>query len=151
MNHTKMEELFEDYSQKRKMAISFEQFVSFAAFYPSLMVLQSDGRIDEEEWQYLNQLAVGLVKVYQTKYKFEEEEADLKKIFIDEFKYLVDSFDEWERKFIPALQQHLENNVNDKEEVVSALYLFADASNGISEKEETMIDHLKKELHLNES
>ena len=150
MTNTKLEELFEDYSQMRKLEVSYEQFVSFAAFYPSLMVLQSDGRIDEEEWEYLNQLAVGLVKVYQTKFKFEEEGEDLKKMFINEFKFLVSSFDEWERKFIAALKEHLNNNENDKQEVISALYLFAEASNGISDKEQTMIEHLKKELQLNE-
>jgi hypothetical protein len=149
MEQFTLEPLFEEYVEKRKLNISYEQFTSFAAFYPSLMVLHSDGRVDNDEWAYLSQLATGLVRVYQSRFKFEEEADELKQVFMDEFHYLLSTFDEWERKFITALKYHLGVHTKDKQVVNAALYLFAEASEGISEKEYIMIEHLQQQLNLN--
>jgi hypothetical protein len=143
-------QLYEDYCGERKLSISFEQFVSFSAFYPSLLVISTDGDVDKEEWEYVEKLSESLVNLFVSKHKSVEEIRDWKQTFINEFKYLLGSFEKWERLFIGALRQHLENNPQDKFEVAGAMHLFAEASEDVSEKEQIMIEYLKKELNLNE-
>ena len=145
-----LRQLFEEYSETRKLSISFEQFVSFTAFYPSLLVIATDGHVDEEEWEYVEKLSESLVNLFVSKHKSEAEIRDWKQTFNNEFKYLLDSFETWERRFIAALREHLAHNPQDKFEVAGAMHLFAEASEDVSEKEHVMIEHLKKELNLNE-
>jgi uncharacterized tellurite resistance protein B-like protein len=148
MENSLITELFEEYTSKRRLLVSVEQFILFAAFYPSLLVVSSDGRVDEEEWEYVHKLSETLVNLFVRKNISREESEDMKQTLREEFRYLLGSFEAWERKFTAALKQHLQTHPADKPEVTSAMYLFAEASEGISDKEQSMIDHLKRELNI---
>jgi hypothetical protein len=149
MEKLTLPELFQEYAEKRNINITYEQFVSFVAFYPSLLIIASDELVDEEEWEYVYKLSESLVSLFVHKIQPETAEM-LKTIFKNEYKYLLGSFEVWEGKFLIALKDHLKKNPHDKFEVVGAMYLFAEASNAIDDKEQQMIARLKKELELND-
>jgi hypothetical protein len=145
--HT-LEDLYEEYIESRKLRITFSQFTHIVHFYPILLIISTDGRVDEKEWKYVQMLSNNLGDLYHKDITDPELLNDLKAMYLNEFKYLLMNFDSWERKFMKTLRQYLTGEPEKKEEIVQSLYLFASVSNGIHEKEEIMIEHIKKELGL---
>jgi uncharacterized tellurite resistance protein B-like protein len=145
--HT-LEDLYEEYIDSRKLRITFSQFTHMVHFYPILLIISTDGKVDEKEWKYVQMLSNNLGDLYHTDIKDAELLNDLKEMYLNEFKYLLMNFDTWERKFMKTLRQHLAENPEKKEEVLQAMYLFASVSDGIHEKEEIMIEHVTKELGI---
>jgi hypothetical protein len=141
-------DLYEEYTESRKINLTFDQFTSLTMFYPTLLVLYTDGQIDEQEWKYIKHLANNLTDSLIPPVTDPELVIDLKKTYFNELQYLLQHLDAWERKFIKTLKNHLKDYPQKKASVVKFLYLFAAASEGICEKEEIMIEHLKKELAL---
>ncbi len=146
-----LENLYEEYIEKRKLTLSSDQFTHLVYFYPVLLIISTDGSIDDKEWNYMQRLSNNLGDLYLKDITDEELLKDLKALYLNEFKYLLMNFDTWERKFMKTLKHYLKENPDKKEEVLQNLYLFASVSNGIHEKEEVMIEHVKKELGLEHS
>jgi tellurite resistance protein len=140
--------LYIEYTEHRRIKLTFEQFSVFITFYPALLVAHTDGVIDENEWQLLKGLADNLAVLTVRKGADKEELKDLKQLFFSEFAYLIKHFDLWERKFIKALKNYLVDQPKESEAVIKVIYSLADASNGICDKEKVMIEHLQHELGL---
>ncbi len=145
--HT-LEDLYEEYIESRKLRISFSQFTHIVHFYPILLIISTDGKVDDKEWKYVQKLSNNLGDLYLKDITDAELLSDLKAMYLNEFKYLLMHFDTWERKFMKTLRNYLVQSPEKKEEILQAVYLFASVSDGIHEKEEVMIEHVKKELGI---
>lgn len=141
------ESLLQEYHKIRKSNLSIDQFTYILKIYPSLLVCMSDGKLDDAEWHGVINISKGLALLYidhQPDSKAEEIEV----LFRTEFKYLLENIDRWEKKFINALNNYLESHPDEKEFVYEAMYLFANASDGISHEEQGTIDKLASRLAL---
>jgi hypothetical protein len=69
-------------------------------------------------------------------------------IYRAEFRHLVRNLDRWQDKFLAALKDYFNENDTSKEFVVETMYLFASASDGVSEEENNVIEFLTTELGL---
>lgn len=141
------ETLFNEYLSVRKSNLTIDQFTYVLKIYPSLLVCMSDGKLDKEEWNGILNISKGLALLYldQTP-NVEAEKVEI--LFRTEFRYLIENIDKWEKKFINTLKSYLETNPDDKEFVYEAMYLFANAADGISHEEQRSIDHLASRLSL---
>ncbi len=141
-------ELYEEYLELRKIKLSFEQFLAFVTYYPALLVAKTDGEVDEKEWSLLQSLAIQLATDTVSPQADKEELKDYIHLFFDEFQYIMDHLDLWDRKFIKVLRQLVANNTLITETVEAAVASLASASKGVCEKENTMIEYLRIELNL---
>ena len=139
--------LLQEYLKIRKSNLSIDQLTYIVKIYPSLLVCMSDGKLDDAEWHGVLNISKGLALLYldqQPNAKAEEIEV----LFRTEFKYLLENIDRWEKKFINTLSNYLEEHAEDKEFVFEAMYLFANAADGISHEEQRTIDRLASRLSL---
>ncbi len=139
--------LYEEYTVERYIEMSEQQFASFVAFFPTLLVAASDGIVDREEWLYCKKLASGLGHSYKEG-DSEEAAENLTLLYRGEFKYLIKNLQDWEEKFLNALKTYLAANEHAKKFVAETLYLFAEASSGVSQEEMDKINYLEKTLEL---
>jgi hypothetical protein len=143
--------LYEEYTEQRKLNITFDQFTFLLTSYPALLIVSTDGKVDIKEWNYLKKRSDDLAELLLPKETDPELISDLKNMLLDEFKYLLMNFDTWERKFMKTLKNYLQEKPELKRSILESIYLFASVSEGICEKEEVMIEHLRKELDIEES
>ena len=64
----------------------------------------------------------------------------------DEFKYLLQHLEDWESKFLSALKAYLQQHPFVREFISETLYLFAEASHGVSQEEMDKINQIEKSL-----
>jgi hypothetical protein len=140
--------LYNQYKQERDLKLNVEQFESFLAFFPALLVVASDGIVDKEEWLYCRKMASGLGNSFSEDSMSMEETQKLTIIYRAEFKYLLDNLDKWEERFLDTLKIYLDHNSYAKEFVNETAHLFAQASDGISDEERETINILEKRLDL---
>ncbi len=144
---TQVEQLLDEYKKVRNIDLSLEQFTYILNLYPSLIVCMCDGVLDKEEWDGVLRTAKGLTLEYTSSREPEEAEK-LEQSFRTEFRYLLDNIDKWQKKFLNALKNHIAGNKLDKEFVLESMYLFANASDGISAIEQETIEQLSQRLAL---
>jgi len=141
-----LDQLHQEYCKERSLQLSGEQFSLFVAFFPSVLVAASDGIVDKEEWLYCKKLARGLgLASDQDEMDSPEKQSH---VYKDEFKYLLKNLERWEDKFLDSLREYLSENEFAKEFVSETIYLFAEASKGVSQEEMDKINHLEKRLDL---
>ena len=140
-------DLYQEYTKERFLDMTEQQFGSFLAFFPTLLVAASDGIVDRDEWLYCKKLASGLGHSY-SEGDSEEAAENLTLMYRGEFRYLLKNLAAWEDKFIEALKPYLEVNDHAKQFVTETLYLFAEASAGVSQEEMDKINFLEKTLDL---
>ena len=143
-----LELLYKEYTQTRKIDLTFEQFTALATFFPALLVISTDGEVDNEEWNYIDRLGFDMCDSFAQNGMSPQELKDLKKLFKREIHFLQENFDTWERKFIKALKSYLIEHEGCKEEILENIYQSASVSEGICEKEKVMIEYLKQELGI---
>jgi hypothetical protein len=143
-----LDELYLEYSKVRNIDINKEQFIYILNLFPALLVVLSDGMVDGEEWKTVKKLANILGKEFATTDLGMEKEENLTLIYKSEFKYLLKNREVWEKKFLETLKAYFTKNQSSKEFVLETMFLFANASNGISLEEDKMIDKLTSELGL---
>jgi len=148
-SHQKVESLYNAYLAAHQNTLTEEQFNSLLIFFPALLVVASDGVVDDEEWMYVKYLA----KFMSDSFKYqgdvtESERKELEALFLENLKYLLESLDTWEEKFIDTLRDYLEDTPELKEDVLEILHLFAEASEGTSDEEQEVIDKLVQRLGL---
>ncbi len=144
---SQVDHLFEEYLKIRKINITSSQFMYLLNLYPSLLVCMSDGVLDKEEWEGVLRIADGIAEAY-VESPDREERQRMAQLFRTEFRYLLENIDRWKKKFLNALKSHLDNSTDDKEFVLEAMYLFANAADGISDVEQTLIEELSERLSL---
>lgn len=145
---SKIDQLFKEYTQERFIKLNKEQFVYIVNLFPALRVVMSDGIVDQEEWITVKRLAKILGDEFASDDLGEEKEENLMLIYRAEFRHLIKNLDKWQDKFLAALKDYFNENEPSKEFVVETMYLFASASDGVSEEENEVIEYLTKELGL---
>jgi tellurite resistance protein len=145
---SKIDQLFKEYTQQRFIKLNREQFVYIVNLFPALRVVMSDGIMDQEEWVTVKRLAKILGDEFASEDLGEEKEENLMLIYRAEFRHLLKNLDQWQAKFLSALKDYFNENDTSKEFVVETMYLFASASDGVSEEENEVIEFLTKELGL---
>ncbi len=143
-----LDELYEQYTRARKIELTFEQFTALATFFPSLLVISTDGEVDAEEWHYIDRLTESMCETFRKDGLTPQEMKDLKKLFQREIHFLQENFDTWERKFTKALKGYLASNNDCKASVLDNIYHSASVSEGICDKEKVMIEYILKELGM---
>lgn len=141
------EVLLEEYHKVRKSDLSIEQFTYILKIYPSLLVCMSDGKLDKEEWDGVLNISKGLALLYLDQMPNTNAEK-VENLFRTEFRYLLENIDKWEKKFLNTLKNYLDEHHDEKEFVYEAMYLFANAADGISHEEQRAIDELSSRLSL---
>jgi|GEM_PF-1439112 len=148
---SEIEKLYEDYSYKRGLNISLDQFMLFAEFFPAVLVILSDGIVDDQERIYLDRLNTNLANIFEEDGLSKEYLYQLKKTFDEEFDYLMTHLKEWKDVYLDALSEHLAQNPESKEIILDTLYLFASKSQDVDESENQMIQFLTQKLNLLQS
>ena len=143
-----IEKLYEEYQLERNAKISKEQFTSFVVFFPSLLVIISDGVVDMEEWEYLQQLSLFMAKSFKKEGDSAKNVNELSKCYLMEVSYIIKHLKDYQDDFLLALKSYLEENPEDKVSVFDTIKLFADASNGTSTEEEEKIESIANYLQL---
>ena len=141
------ETLLEEYHKVRKSELSIDQFTYILKIYPSLLVCMSDGKLDKEEWDGVLNISKGLALLYLDQMPNTNAEK-VEGLFRTEFRYLLENIDKWEKKFLNKLKSYLEEHSDEREFVYEAMYLFANAADGISADEQRTIDSLTSRLSL---
>ena len=139
--------LLEEYHKTRKSDLSIDQFTYILKIYPSLLVCMSDGKLDPEEWDGVLNISKGLALLYLDQIPNSNAE-QIETLFRTEFRYLLENIDKWEKKFLNTLKNYLDEHPGEKEFVYEAMYLFANAADGIAHEEQRTIDKLSSRLSL---
>ncbi|MDQ3534455.1 MAG: hypothetical protein M3421_02385 [Bacteroidota bacterium] len=142
----KIDDLYQEYVNHRKVELNKEQFVWIVNLFPALMVVLSDGIVDSEEWAEVKKLSSKLGKEFSSEDKGANQEVNLTTIYRTEFQFLLKNRDKWEVKFLNALKDYFEENKESKSFVLESMFLFAKASGGISTAEADTIEFLTKVL-----
>ena len=116
--------------------------------FPALLVVLSDGIVDTDEWNTVKKLAKILGTEFASDDLGKEKEENLTLIYKSEFRYLLKEREKWEDKFLKALKEYFTVNDSSKEFVLETMYLFANASEGVSADEDRTIEKLSAELNL---
>lgn len=139
--------LFQAYQEERGNILTYEQFTFLLIFYPSLLVVASDGVIDREEWYYCLKLAKSLSNTFEDELTTGKIKS-LSRIYRDEFAYLLQNEDRWSGLFIEGLEKLVEEDKSLRSLIRQMMVLFADASNGISADERRLVRYVSKRLKL---
>jgi tellurite resistance protein len=145
---SKIDQLFQEYTEDRFIKLNKEQFVYIVNLFPALRVVMSDGIVDQDEWLTVKKLAQILGDEFASDDFGEEKEENLMLVYKAEFRYLIKNLDKWQSKFLAALKDYFNENEPSKEFVMETMYLFASASEGVSEEENEVIEFLTEELGL---
>ncbi len=146
MKSDAIDNLFKNYSEVSPTHLSADQFGTLLTFFPALLVIASDGVIDDDEWVYVKYLAKFMAE--NDKDTSGKNQKELQKQYFNELKYLLESLMNWEEKFIDTLADYLMNYPEIKEDIEEILHMFAEASEGESEIEEETIASLSHKLGL---
>lgn len=149
MNLNNTENLYKKYCAERSASLTDQQFGSLVMFFPALLVIMSDGVVDEEEWIYVKYLAKFISDTMKDEVA-EEDLGALQEVYYKELEYLVDPdhLERWKPEFLMVISEYVDGHPDVKEDIEDILYIFADASDGLSEEEEEQIELIKKELHI---
>ncbi|AHM60826.1 hypothetical protein D770_12860 [Flammeovirgaceae bacterium 311] len=147
MPNQHVRELYLHYQDVRQISLTVDQFTSFLAFFPALLIAASDGIVDREEWIYCQRLAQGLGYSYREELSPEDTDK-LTMLYRQEFAYLLQHLSQWEEPFLNTLEKYFLENRYAKKFVSQTAWLFADASNGVSAEEESKMKYLRKRFGL---
>ncbi len=143
-----IEKLFKEYKRIRPVKIDIQQFTYLVNLFPAMLVVMSDDVLDATEWEAVKSLARAMAQSLPEERLEPEEQEGLERVFITEFRYLLDNTERWRSKFLNALSNIVNENNQSKEFVLETMYLFANASDGISVEEQTAINDLSRRLNL---
>lgn len=145
--HTKTEELYTHYNSLNNVDLSREHFQTLFIYFPCLLIVASDGIVDDEEWVFIKYLGKFMAEGYKSSLTRTELE-HLQKVYFNELEYLIKTLDQWKNPFLDTLRDYLEANEDEKDDILDILHLFADASDGVSDEEEEAIEEISERLNL---
>ncbi len=143
-----IEKLYKEYKRIRPVKIDVHQFTYLVNLFPAMMVVMSDDVLDATEWEAVKRLAGAMAQSLPEEQLEPEEQEGLERVFVTEFRYLLDNTERGKSKFLNALGDLVKENNQNKEFVLESMYLFANASDGISSEEQSAINDLSKRLNL---
>ena len=126
MSDSKIDLLYQEYSEIRFLDINKEQFVYLVNLMPVCLLAMSDGIMDREEWDTVKSLTKILGEEFASKDLGDEKEENLMLIYRGEMRYMVKHRDKWESKFISALREYFTVNEAAIDFVEETIELFED-------------------------
>jgi hypothetical protein len=139
--------LYKKYQLYREVKITEEEFVPFVVFFPTLIIIISDGIIDKDEWEYVKQLSRFMAKSFKEEHD-EDELPELSRAYLLEISYMIKHIKFWESDFIEALKDYINHNPSVKASISDTIHLFAEASEGTSDVEQHKLNYLNEVLEL---
>ncbi|ANQ47481.1 hypothetical protein KMW28_15830 [Flammeovirga yaeyamensis] len=140
-------QLYKEYTDANNIEITEEKFNTLLMYFPCLLIVASDGVVDDEEWVFVKYLSKFMSDAYKSDLTRSELE-NLQKLYFQELEYLVKTLDKWKDPFLDTLAIYLNENDIEKDDVLEILHLFADASDGVCEDEEEAIEEISDRLGL---
>ncbi|AZQ63040.1 hypothetical protein EI427_12575 [Flammeovirga pectinis] len=147
--HLNTEELYKKYNASNQIELSRLHFQTLFTYFPCLLIVASDGIVDEEEWVFVKYLSKFMAEGYKSSLTRSELE-NLQKVYFNELEYLIKTLEQWKDPFLDTLANYLEENDDEKEDILDILTLFAEASEGINDDEEKAIAEITERLKLEE-
>jgi hypothetical protein len=141
-------QLYQNYREKRPISWGVDIFTLLVEFFPSLVVIFSDGTFDQKEKSYLEKLIHSLGFFFEEEGYSEKKSTELQLSFSQEFQYLATELNYWQNDFLDALQDYLEKNPHQKDFIQTIIAWFAQVSVDITEDEQNAIDFLVEKLKL---
>lgn len=126
MTESKIDLLYQEYSEIRFLDINKEQFTYLVNLMPICLLATSDGIMDKEEWATVKSLTKILGEEFASDDMGEEKEENLMLIYRGEMRYLVKHRNKWETKFISALREYFNINEAAKDFAIETIELFED-------------------------
>ncbi|MCS7005327.1 MAG: hypothetical protein NZM38_08375 [Cytophagales bacterium] len=148
MNTSEFKELYEQFVFKSGSSLTQEQFTTLLMFFPALLVVVSDGKVDLEEWTYIKYLAKFMSDAYIDSAS-DEERSLLTESYYHALKWLIENLETWKKLFIDVLAKYLTIHPEVKDDIIETLYMFSEASEGQSGEEIKVIERIKQELRIN--
>ncbi|WP_448519330.1 hypothetical protein [Rhodoflexus sp.] len=139
---------FIDYQRASHTQLSREQFITLLTFFPTLLVVGADERIDNEEWIFVEHIAKAMADTFREEFPDDDARLQLKERFLADLKFLTAHMQVWKEPFLQTLQKYLQELPDIADQVLDVLYLFADASEAISEQEARVINDIRKQLGI---
>jgi len=147
MKSAEIDSLYARYCAEVPCQLNSRQFGTMVMFFPSLLVIASDGEIDQEEKLYIDYLAKFMADTFKHE-AGEQATEKLQQEYYQQLNYLLGQLKTWEHLFVQALGEYVLQHPEMQHEVLDILHLFAQASEGESADEKQKIDVLKEQLHL---
>ncbi|MGK7390588.1 MAG: hypothetical protein ACNS60_09555 [Candidatus Cyclobacteriaceae bacterium M2_1C_046] len=149
MPNPEIDKLYQEYTNARFLDINKEQFIYLMHLLPGCLIVMSDGLLDREEWVTLKQLS----KILGDEFASEdlgdkEKEENLMLIYKGEMRYLLKNREQWEDKFINALQDYLKLSASSRDFVKETMDLFASPEQKPKEEEKEAYISLMDRLQL---
>ncbi|EAY25114.1 hypothetical protein M23134_05884 [Microscilla marina ATCC 23134] len=151
MKFNSIRELYQLYFSERPATLDVHQFTLLVEFFPTVLVVLSDGVLDDKEKTYIKRLAASVGNIFMEDGYAPQKAKELAVIFGAEFEYLIHHQDEWKDQFLSTLNAHLERFPEQKDNILDTIYLFAEASQDLQSPEKDMILFLKDALNLEEN
>jgi tellurite resistance protein len=136
--------LWQEYQQERKIELTEDQFAALVYTFPSVLVAQADGKIDEEERFFMKDLP----QVMTDGYLLDGAGPTLTEDYFKEISFILKNRDKWKNKFLEALRSLLTDSTNERNAIFKAMWQTADSSEDISAKERGTIDEVSNALGL---
>jgi hypothetical protein len=144
--HQEISEIYAKFKSQTPTELSEEHFERMVFYFPAILVVLSDGKVDTQEWIYIKYLAKFIAETFTQ--KTEAEQQKLTEMYVEALSFLVQNATIWENKLLGALKEILSHSPEIKEDVHESLYLFAEASEESSDAEKRKIEQLCLILNL---
>lgn len=139
---------FIDYQRASGTKLNREQFITLLTFFPALAVVKADENIDEEEWIFIEHIAKAMADTFRDELPDAAARLQLKEAFFHELKFLAANMTTWQEPFLQTLKNYLRELPDIARNVLDVIYLFADASENISQAEERVIAEIRRKLDI---
>lgn len=143
-----LKELYLHYKEQHPTKLNYEQFGALASFFPTLLLIHSDGIIDKQEAIYIEKLSVSLSNLFREECSSEGALKVLQTEFKTQLEYLLNHMEEWQDTFLDTLKIHLAQNPESKYLIANAVEIFAVAAQKNKAEEVNMLQHIRERLEL---
>jgi uncharacterized tellurite resistance protein B-like protein len=135
-----------EYEQERNLKFNEEQFLALLYTLPAILIASADGRVDENEKRYMQNIPSDLLAAYRNENYNEVIGNEFSQSYFTEVQYLIEHITRWKDKFIEALRDELNNKLNDKNAIYEMMWKTAYSSENVSDNEIRMLKKLTKAL-----
>lgn len=132
-------DLLNEYTKSRNLQLNEDEFSLLVTLYPAVLVATSDHLFDDDEKEYIADVAANSsLELYENEVQAEK----LAEILFNELLFLSQADNHWQEKFLFVLAEELD--LNDKDELKKILLETAEVSKGITLDERDEISRIMK-------